>query len=138
MPFLGSIGAGQADPETGAIDYRLDRRRILRSYRDGELSRHDVCDAQLELLRVAKSYSQPTRRTCPICDERDLREVRYVFGPRLPAGGRCVVSRAELERLAERVGTYRCYVIEVCTSCRWNHLLTASDLGSRGSRSLRS
>ncbi|MBK7320924.1 MAG: DUF5318 family protein [Candidatus Microthrix sp.] len=52
-----------------------------------------------------------------------LRLVRYVFGPRLPSGGRAVASAKGNEPIGRRKGDFRCYVIEVCTACAWNHLL---------------
>jgi hypothetical protein len=54
-----------------------------------------------------------------------------VFGSRLPAGGRVVATRAELAKLAASGTDRRCYTVEVCTSCRWNHLLEVSPLSSR-------
>ena len=43
--------------------------------------------------------------------------VSYVFGPRLPAHGRCITSKAELRALAKRPGEFACYVVEVCPAC---------------------
>lgn len=118
--------SGRPGPSEGSVDYRLDRRRVLRQFNKGVVERAEICDAQPELLRVARDYSQPARTACPVCDERTLRHVRFVFGPRLPQGGRCINSPAELERLALKAGEYWCYLVEVCVSCRWNHLLTHS------------
>jgi hypothetical protein len=116
-----AAGAGTSSP--GEIDYRLARRARIDDYRRGRLARHDVCDAQPELLRNAELCSKRTSRRCPICDERRLVLVTYVFGPRLPASGRCITSQAELARLAaRRQGSYAAYEVEVCTGCRWNHL----------------
>lgn len=124
VQFVQPEGSGTSTGPSGTIDYRLDRRRTLRAYRKGELDRAEICDAQLELMRVANDCSEAARTACPVCEERTLRLVRYVFGPRLPRGGRCVSSEAELRRLAARPGEYRCYLVEVCRRCRWNHLLS--------------
>ena len=113
------------------VDYRLDRRRLLRAVRAGEVDREEVCDAQIELMRVGKEYSRAASTPCPICAERSLKHVRFVFGPRLPAAGRCITSAKELQRLGERPGDYRCYLVEVCIGCRWNHLLSSYLLGPR-------
>ncbi len=126
-------GTGVTTDTPGTIDYRLDRRRRLRAYRQGELDREEICDAQRELMRVAVDCSMAARTPCPICDGRTLRHVRFVFGPRLPSGGRCISSEAELRRLADRAGDHRCYLVEVCTACRWNHLLSTFLLRSRRS-----
>ena len=48
--------------------------------------------------------------------------VSYVFGPRLPAFGRCITTKKELQAIAKRSGTFSCYVVEVCPECSWNHL----------------
>jgi len=45
-----------------------------------------------------------------------------VFGPRLPAHGRCITRRSELRAIAKRSGEFACYVIEVCPACSWNHM----------------
>lgn len=122
MEFLEPSGPGRPGRRPGSIDYRLNRRRVLRSFRAGEVAENEICDAQSELLRVAVSCSEPAREPCPVCDDQSLRIVRFVFGPRLPKGGRAVSSRNELRRLAERAGEHRCYEVEVCPRCRWNHL----------------
>lgn len=118
--FVGIKGRQRTN---GEIDYRFTRRATLRRLSAGELTRADVCDAQLELMRVATSCSEGARGDCPVCGGSSLRLVRFVFGPRLPKGGRCVSSARELKRLGERSGSHRCYVVEVCVGCRWNHLL---------------
>ena len=82
---------------------------------------------------MAESCSEPARVPCPVCGESDLRIVRFVFGPRLPAGGRAISSANELARLAQRAGDYRCYTVEVCTACRWNHLQSSVLLGAERS-----
>lgn len=106
----------------GEIDYRLARQSVLSEYRKGRLARHEVCDAHPELARAAREVGDPTRITCPVCEDAKVVLVSYVFGPRLPAFGRCITSRAELRKIAKRSGSFSCYVVEVCPSCCWNHL----------------
>jgi hypothetical protein len=118
---LGLAAAVQRRP--GEIDYRLERQRILAAFRAGAQSELAVCDAQNELLRNAEFCATATDEPCPICDDEPLRHVTYVFGPRLPSGGRCITSRAELARLAKRKAPYTAYVVEVCVGCGWNHLV---------------
>jgi len=122
VAFGPSALRGAGDTLPGEIDYRLARRARIADYRNGHLSRQDVCDAQSELLRNAVQCSERTRRICPICKDNKLVLVTYVFGPRLPGSGRCITSKAELTRLAAKSGNYAAYVVEVCTACRWNHL----------------
>lgn len=114
---------GRTTP-SGEVDYRISRQSTLRSLAAGEIERSEVCDAQRELMRVALGCSEPADEVCPVCASPDgLRLVRYVFGPRLGPGGRAVASIKELKAIGRRKGEFRCYVIEVCSACAWNHLL---------------
>ena len=119
-------GSGPGVP--GAIDYRLMRRSVINAFRRGRLGRHEVCDAQRELLRAASHYGEAMAEACPICEEAELVLVSFVFGPRLPAHGLCVTSKRELAELSKRSGV-SCYVVEVCTACAWNHLARTYLLG---------
>lgn len=111
---------GGANP--GEIDYRLARHRLLSELRKGRVARHDVCDAHPELIRAARNVGEATGQRCPVCEQADVVLVTYVFGPRLPAQGRCVTSKAELNRLRRGAAELACYVVEVCPGCSWNHL----------------
>src|SRR3954463_369390 len=91
-------GAGSTTP--GEIDYRLARRALISEYRKGRLAQHEVCDAHPELVRNARECSEPSRILCPICEAAKLVLVTYVFGPRLPASGRCITTKDELRKLA--------------------------------------
>jgi hypothetical protein len=123
--------SGQLAGVDGDIDYRLARDAVVREYRDGQLSRLDVCDAQPELMRAARNLGEKTARDCPICDEAKVVLVSYVFGPRLPSGGRCLSSPAELSALSRRRQQIACYVVEVCPECSWNHLARIHLLGGQ-------
>ena len=128
------LAAGARRSDDGAVvDYSLVRAATLRAWRAGELGRHEVCDAQRELQRNAQFCGQPTGRQCPVCDQHELVEVTYAFGPRLPKHGRCVTTRAEIKRLRQRVTVSTGYVVEVCTACGWNHLMRRMALGGRRS-----
>jgi hypothetical protein len=115
-------GANRGAQGPGEIDYRLARQSVLSEYRKGRLARHEVCDAHPELVRAARECGDPTSLPCPVCEEVNVVLVRYVFGPRLPAFGRCITSRRELQSLAKKPGNFSCYVVEVCPECSWNHL----------------
>ena len=127
----GAPASGTPEASGARVDYRLDRRRTLRALRAGEVGPEDVCDAQSELVRVGRECSTAARAACPVCRRRPLRNVRFVFGPRLPSGGRAITSDAELDRLAAKAGEHRCFEVEVCLECRWNHLLATYVLGPR-------
>ena len=81
-----------------------------------------MCVAHIELARAARECGEPSSLTCPFCEEVNVVLVSYVFGPRLPAFGRCITSKKELAAIAKRSGEFSCYVVEVCPSCSWNHL----------------
>ena len=116
------------------VDHRLVRRALISEYRKGRLARDQVCDAHPELMRAARSVGQATRTDCPICEEHTLVLVTYVFGPRLPAHGRCVTTTRELQQLNRRTEQSAAYVVEVCPSCSWHHLLRVLPIGGRPAR----
>lgn len=106
----------------GEIDYRLARQSVLSEFRKGRIARHEICDAHPELVRAAREVGEPSKLRCPVCDDANVVLVSYVFGPRLPAFGRCITSKKELQAIAKRSGEFSCYVVEVCPECAWNHL----------------
>ena len=113
-------GAGRG---RGQIDHRLARQHLINEYKRKRLSQEQVCDAHPELIRAAKNVGTEASSPCPICEKPQLRLVTYVFGPRLPSGGRCITNLAEMARLARRDADYTAYVVEVCVDCGWNHLM---------------
>ena len=129
----GSAAGADESGDAAIVDYSLARAATLRAWRAGELARNDVCDAQRELQRNAEFCGQKTVRRCPVCSQSELVEVTYAFGSRLPKHGRCITTRAEMERLRQRVSVSTGYVVEVCTDCGWNHLVRRLALGGRRS-----
>ncbi len=115
---------GAPSGKGGEIDYRLARQHLISEYKKGRLAQHEVCDAHPELVRAAREVGQPTSEDCPICQDHKLVLVSYVFGPRLPAFGRCITTAKELKAFTKRSkdGEFACYVVEVCPACHWNHL----------------
>jgi len=126
----GAVQGVQTVPTGGRVEYQLARNAVVREFHRGRLSRLDVCDAHPELLRAARNLGRSMGDPCPICEEASLVDVTYVFGPRLPSGGRCVATEAELARFRRRKDPVVCYVVEVCTGCSWNHLLRMFPTGS--------
>jgi len=114
-------------PRPGRIEYRLIRESIVKEYRRGRLGRPEVCDAQPEAAasceepRAGDRYRVPhlrTRATCA-CHVR----VRARPSP----GGLPLADLRDLGRRAARGSAdVACYVVEVCTGCAWNHLLSVS------------
>lgn len=116
------------------VDYVLARRRILRDFRRGILTRLDVCDAHPELLRVAENYGEKTARDCPICADEDkqetLFEVNYLYGDGFgKANGRPVTEHNQLSSADKAGKAYKRYLVEVCTTCKWNFLIRREDRG---------
>lgn len=108
------------------------RESILKEFRRGRLGRLEVCDAQPELLRVARSLGRPTETECPICEDEQLVHVTFAFGPGLPPSGLPLGSLRELSKATRRKAEVACYVVEVCTGCSWNHLLSVFATGGNG------
>ena len=122
MAFRPDTLRGTDPTGPGEVDYRLARQSVVSEFRKGRLARHDVCDAHPELARAARECGEPTSQVCPICEDANVVLVSYVFGPRLPAYGRCITNKNELRSIAKRAGSFACYVVEVCPACCWNHL----------------
>lgn len=133
-----SFGAGSirgAGNGRATIDHRLARRMLINEYRRGRLRKDQVCDAHPELLRAAVNVGEETSVSCPICDEARLVLVTYVFGPRLPAHGRCVSDRKQMARLNRSDDDLTAYIVECCRRCAWHHLLRVVPVGGRKRRS---
>jgi hypothetical protein len=113
----------------GQVDYRLARRFLVNEYKRARLSRLDVCDAHPELVRAATGVGTVSDEDCPICEEAKLTHVTYAFGQGMPAHGKLVTTLAEQRRLQQSPREAACYVVEVCTNCRWNHLAKVFVLG---------
>lgn len=106
------------------VDYRMQRRAVLADVRSGLRSPGDVCDAHPDLLRAAIHLGTPTDEPCPLCEDRALAQVTYVFerkGTRSP-GGRAI-PRESLTQQVERFGELTVYTVEVCRACHWHHLI---------------
>lgn len=129
-----SIPGFRADGASGKVDYRLVRRHTVDEFHRGRLSRLDLCDAQPELLRAARNLGRAASQPCPICEDENLVTVTFAFGTRLPAHGRAVSSAREIAKLRSRRDAARCYVVEVCPDCAWNHLLQAFPVGGSNHR----
>jgi hypothetical protein len=116
------------------VEFGLVRHALLAKIAAGTLRATEVCDAHPELLRAAKNIGRSTGEVCPVCSDEELVEVTYVFGARLPAGGSCPTSRAELLKLERRAEPVQCYAVEVCTGCKFHHLVRKWSAGGRPAR----
>jgi len=116
------------------VEYGLVRRALLAALATGAVTRDDVCDAHPELLRAAQHLGRSSGESCPVCSEAELREVTYVFGARLPSGGACPATRAELLKLERREEPVQCYAVEACLACHFHHLARKWSAGGRRAR----
>ena len=119
------------------VEFGLVRHALLARLAAGQVSRDEVCDAHPELLRAARNFGRGTGERCPVCRGPELVEVTYVFGPRLPAGGACPSTRAELARFERREEPVQCYAVEACGGCSFHHLARRWSAGGRTRRSMR-
>ena len=83
MSFVRGVDSQNHSEISSEVDYRLQRRRVLRDIELGTIDRSEVCDPHPELLRVARKIAPKTSEMCPLCPQNELRLVAYVFGPRL-------------------------------------------------------
>jgi hypothetical protein len=110
------------------IDYGMKRRAaLLGLFRNG--LRDDVCDADPMLLRTAMFHGEQTTRTCPVCRRNPLTHLTYTFGAEMGETSGRVRASGELDELAHEYGAFRVYVVEVCRTCGWNHLVVSYVLG---------
>jgi hypothetical protein len=108
--------------QLGVVDYTLAKRHLLREARQGMLSSTELCDAHPELMRAAKYVGEPTRVDCPVCGKEKLVLLAYVYGDGLRQDNGRVWSVETGKRMAIAFPGSRCYVVEVCRGCHWNHL----------------
>ena len=109
----------------GVVDYTLAKRALLREFRQGLLSRLDICDAHPELIRAARYLGCDATRPCPVCKGSELRLLAYVYADGMKRdNGRAFDVREAIALAAAERGS-ACYVVEVCTDCSWNHLAEA-------------
>src|SRR3954447_21082813 len=108
------------------VDSSLARRATLAGLATGRVGRHEVCDAQAYLVRASRYHGQPVDDVCPLCGANGLGQVFFTFADcvRGDTDGRARRSR-ELLALADEVGEFTAYLVEVCANCRWNHLLAS-------------
>jgi hypothetical protein len=120
------------------VDYSLARRATLAELAEGRRTPAEVCDAQTYLVRAAHYHGERARETCPVCEREALARVSYTFGDcfRGDVNGRARTPR-ELLALSRELPEFSVYVVEVCSECRWNHLVASYVLGT-GERAPRS
>lgn len=112
------------------VDYALQRRALLADVYAGRVGTAEVCDASPYLLRAARFHGRPTQQQCPVCRKERLTHVWWVFGEELRQVSGSARDPEEVEELAARHGEFSVYLVEVCRTCSWNHLVQSSVLGT--------
>ncbi len=105
------------------VDYALQRRSMLSDVYAGRTAMRAVCDADPYLLRAAKFHGRPSTVLCPVCRKEQLTLVSWVFGDKLGTVSGSARSTEEITRLATSSEEFSVHVVEVCRTCRWNHLV---------------
>ncbi len=109
---------------SGEISHRLTRARTLGQWRAGAIARRDLCDADFILVTASRFHGNPAGYPCPVCEGKDLRIVYWVYGDELGKASSTARSMEEIEAFVAEGKTFRVHTVEVCPSCRWNHLLS--------------
>lgn len=112
------------------VDYALQRRALLAGVHSGRVGTHDVCDASPYLLRAAKFHGEAGENPCPICRKEQLTLVSWVYGDELKHVAGSARAQDELTRMDGLFSEFTVYVVEVCRTCHWNHLVQSYVLGT--------
>lgn len=114
------------------VDYSLQRRALLREVYSGRVGTYEVCDASPYLKNAARFHGEPTEDRCPVCRRENLTLVHYIYGDELRQSAGQARKLAELPGLAMNLREFQVFVVEVCRSCSWNHLIEQFLLGRDG------
>jgi hypothetical protein len=114
------------------VDYSLRKRALLHELQTGRVGTYEVCDASPYLKNAARFHGEPTEHRCPVCRRDNLTHVHYIYGDELKHSAGQARKLAELPVLAMTLREFQVYVVEVCRSCAWNHLVEQYLLGRDG------
>ncbi len=114
------------------VDYALQRRGLLAEVHSGRVGVAEVCDASPYLLRAARFHGDPTDQTCPVCRKERLTQVSWIFGDELKHAAGSARKPEEIQQLAHQFTNFSVYVVEVCRTCSWNHLVLSYVMGDGG------
>ncbi len=153
MPARSSLRPPQATVGVRSfVDYALVRQATLHDLRSGYVTTTDVCDPHPDLIRAALHHGEPSTRSCPVCRRGDagvdrldprlginggpglpgaggLVFLRYAYGEELGQFSGRIKDQAEIAELSRESGDVKVYVVEVCISCGWNHLVASYVVG---------
>jgi Family of unknown function (DUF5318) len=112
------------------VDYALQRKALLADVHAGRVGVAEVCDASPYLLRAARFHGEPSEQTCPVCRKERLTLVSWIFGEELKHAAGSARKPEEIEQLANLHADFSVYVVEVCRTCSWNHLVLSYVMGT--------
>jgi Family of unknown function (DUF5318) len=112
------------------VDYALQRRSLLADVHAGRVGTSEVCDASPYLLRAARFHGQRGETDCPVCRKERLTHVSWVFGESLGHAAGSARAPEQLDQLAAAHADFSVYVVEVCRTCGWNHLVLSYVMGT--------
>jgi hypothetical protein len=114
------------------VDYALQRKALLAEVHAGRVGVAEVCDASPYLLRAARFHGEASEQTCPVCRKEQLTLVSWIFGESLKHAAGSARKPEEIEQLANLHPDFSVYVVEVCRTCSWNHLVLSYVMGTGG------
>jgi len=126
------------ETQRGMVDYALQRRAVLAAVKAGRTSVREVCDASPYLVQAAKFHGIGTDQPCPVCRKEPLTNVYWVYGDELDHAAGTARSTEELDRMERQFSEFSVYLVEVCRTCSWNHLVMSFTLGHEGERAPKS
>ena len=112
------------------VSYEWERAQHLRELRAGKVKREELCDAGFLLRAAAEHHGVDMQKPCPVCGE-ELRLTRWVYGDSLKRRAGSARSAAEIAEMAAEGLEFTVHFVEVCSACRWNHLLRAATVYAR-------
>lgn len=117
-------------PRRSVVDHTLRKRALLADVRAGRVALAEVCDATAQLVQAARHHGEETADRCPVCQNTLLTRVNYVYGEALGTVAGQAKRERELARMDSMQDEFAVYAVEVCRSCRWNHLAVSYVLGA--------
>ncbi|WP_111768521.1 DUF5318 family protein [Nakamurella deserti] len=120
--------------QRGLVDYALRRRSLLAQVTSGRVPVAEVCEASPYLMQAAKFHGVPTDVPCPVCRKENLTHVHWIYGDELGTAAGSARTPAELEKMAGVFSEFDVYMVEVCRTCQWNHLVSSFVMGHQGER----
>ena len=131
---MGGRTLRRVQTQRGMVDYALRRRSVLAGVTSGRVPVAEVCDANPYLLQAAKFHGVPSEVGCPVCRRENLTHVYWIYGTEIGTAAGSARTPPELEKLAEQFSEFDVYLVEVCRTCSWNHLVYSFVMGHQGER----